>query len=296
MNEIEWLQFYAPNHYLDEITLEYNKIFNESKTKKQIKRCLEYRKIPRLLYNKLDNLHCRPVYTEEMFNWLRINRNNYKHIRTLYEKFCKVFNIVPKYHGFRTTLTRKGIIDTTRSLHKYTKEEEQWLINNYINYIEDEIFIINKLTKDFNTKFNTNIKTSYISNKLKTLKIDRPKAYSFYERTPIGHEWTYKRDNIVYIKVSRKPCKPTDNPIVLNYRKKAHVMYEQYHNIKINDNDQIVIHLDNNKFNFDKNNLYLINRKAYRSYLSSGYNNQTLETKLNALKVSEIQQLIKEIE
>jgi hypothetical protein len=37
-----------------------------------------------------------------------------------------------------------------------------------------------------------------------------------------------------------------------------------------------------------------LSRKAYKIYNASRYNNQSLQTKLNALKVSEILQIIKE--
>ena len=43
------------------------------------------------------------------------------------------------------------------------------------------------------------------------------------------------------------------------WKPKHKLMYEQYHNVKLDNND-IVIFVDNNKFNFSKENLVLVNK------------------------------------
>lgn len=292
MNKIEWLKEFAPNHYMQEIINCFNEQFDTDVNYEQIRYYLRKYKIKPLVHEKFIKR-----YSHEEIEWIRNNYDS-NNLHKMVKEFNKLFNYNLSYTTFINLCNRHNI--KSYSLHKYSKQEEEWIKNNYKNYIQKDTFITRLFINDFEKEFGFKINNKYLIKLFKRLGIEKPRPNIGLERCPIGFE---KKTNYgTLIKVSNdipsKEHRWTNGVLkqTFNYRKKAHVLYEQYHNVKINDETHIVIHLDNNNENFDKDNLYLINRKAFYIYHNTRYNNQTLETKLNALKISEIQQLIKEIE
>ena len=294
--QVEWLKENAMDFYIEELTELFNASFNTDFTCKSLKRTMEHRKIPRKLHNKNDNLTRKEIFEDYHFEWARTNRNHYKTLADFYKAFNKRFNLNVTFNSFKSAMHRNGIYDINHKYpKKYTQEENEWIINNYEKYIESSgIFSSLKFVKDFNEKFNADIRLKDLPNKFRTLGMKKPKSLGYYDRYPIGYEMKYGSDMTWLVKVSNNIRDYGKYSITLNYRKKAHVLYEKYHNVKVDDENEIVIHLDNNKNNFEKENLYKLSRKAYKIYNASRYNNQSLQTKLNALKVSEILQIIKE--
>lgn len=262
--QIDWLRKNAPLHY--NLAKEFNQTFDTNKTNHEIIQVCFRNKIKRY---------------EKQNQWLKQNASKY-YIEELLDKFNK------KFYNFNMSLD---------SLYKRLKnnniEYKQHLILNdkEINWILENSKgkTLIELEKEFNKIFNKDVTSlKYILKKYNITRFSK-KFGKDIKQTRICQNYIYERTNNI---VGGELYETFKN----NYRRKAHIVYEQYHNITINDNTHIVIHLDNNYNNFEKDNLYLISKKAYRSYLSSRYNNQTLLTKINALKVSEIQQLIKELE
>lgn len=295
--QIKWLKENGIQYYIEDLTLQFNNHFNTDYTNKSIKRTMEHRKIPRKLHNKIDYLKRRTkIYEDYHFKWIKENRDKYNTIQELHNAFNNHFQLNTTFSSFKTNINRNKIYDTNRKYpKKYTQEENNWIIENYKNYVEDTgVFSPKKFIKDFNKLFNSNMRVKDVRPKLRTLGIKQPKSLSYYDRWDIGHETKFGSDNTWYIKVSNKIRTSDRYSLTLNYRRKSHVLYEQYYNTKVNDKTEVVIHIDKNNNNFEKENLYKISRKAYKIYGGSKFNNQTLETRLNALKVCEILQLIKE--
>lgn len=234
----------------------------------------------------------RFIFTTEHITWLQNNRNNYS-LTELAEQFNKQFNTNTNKHTLSVVLPKHNIhLDNRKHSKKLSKEEEQWIIDNYKKYQNQENYNY-LLEKDFKSQFNWSPSPNNFKNIFKRLNLNKPIHH--ISSTNLGH--TKRIQNIWYIKVSNDiPKSNKRKPSRYNYRRKAHVLYEQYHNIKVDDNKQLVLHLDNNLNNFSKDNLYLISRKAFEIYHGSNYNNQSLDTKINALTLSEIQALLKDLE
>lgn len=231
-------------------------------------------------------------FTKNHINWLKNNRNDYS-LAELAEQFNKQFNTNTTKGTLSVILPKYNIhLDSRKQGKKLSKEEEQWIIDNYKKYQNQENYNY-LLEKDFKSQFNWSPSPNNFKGIFKRLGLNKPTHH--ISSTDIGH--TKRIQNVWYIKVSNNiPTSNKRRADRYNYRRKAHVLYEQYYNIKINDDKQLVIHLDNNLNNFSKDNLYLISRKAFEIYHGSNYKNQSLETKINALTISEIQALIKDLE
>lgn len=291
--QITWLKSYAPTHYIEDILKEFNKEFNKNISYNAMYHLIRSHNIPTLLKDRNKNL-LRKQYTDKHVDWIRKHFNNYSRndLRLLFNKTFN-FNFSSRYFN---TIIWEYKINPTKAI-RYEKEYLDYIYNNYKKYINNDYLDYKSFLKQFNKTFNVNVKYDWIYNAFKLkLHITPPKTYQQGMYNPIGHEKLYGGE--YYVKVTNYPARKSSyNHIdeVYNYRRKSHILYEQYYNIQINDDTHIVIHLDDNKNNFTKENLYLISRKAFHIYNGSKYNNQTLETKINALKLSELQQLLKEI-
>lgn len=158
--------------------------------------------------------------------------------------------------------------------HKYTKEELQFFREYAVGHYRREI------QEEFIKRFGWNITLIQIKNMLKKLNIKTgvkpgfPKGHvpankgkkmppDVYEKMMLGMA---KRKTICPKQKSIGEESVTTNgyikvkiaePDVWEY--KHRFMYEQYHNVKLK-SDDLIIFVDNNKKNFDKDNLELINR------------------------------------
>lgn len=103
------------------------------------------------------------------------------------------------------------------------------------------------------------------------------------ERVPIGTEYI-KKDGMVLIKISSN-----------KWMYKQRFIYEQYYNVHLK-NDDYIIFLDQNRNNFDINNLKLISRKE-SAYLSNQkiFSKNKEATELG-IKIAKLHYKIKEVE
>lgn len=303
--QLEWLREFSPSHYISEIREEFNKVFNENRTYDSIKNVLRKKGIPKKIRDKNGNL--RPnysIYTEkEKIDWLKENRNNYPSLKLMLIDFNEKFDFNLSYESFKHIIYSHGIKSAKRKDPvNYSEEQKNWVKENYRNYMSQYRFNTKSFINDFCEKFGILLEeysAKYLIKKILKLEMNFDPKYTYYEYMcetyPLGHErnihgeWFVKVDNKTLIGRKRRNDR-------FNYRRKSHILYEQYHNVVVDDKTQIVIQLDDNFDNFGKENLYLISRKAYKIYFGTKYKNECLETKLNALKISEIYALIKEME
>jgi hypothetical protein len=170
------------------------------------------------------------------------------------EEFNKMFDL---------DLSRSSIIQRKKTLlkrhecihNKDYSEDELEFLSSILDDFKGEIFDWDGCLLMFNTRTGRNI------NKVRLRDLINKKLHTGVGRTtksglhtaPIGHEKLF--DNVWYVKVKCDKHKLHKG----NYMKKSRYMYEKYHNVKLKD-DEYVIHLDCDGDNFDKDNLYLINK------------------------------------
>lgn len=139
--------------------------------------------------------------------------------------------------------------------HKYTEEELEFLRQNV------EGTTLQEQTDLFNARFGTNLSKEKIG-AIKSLKKIKPKnpppppnynriqkGQSIVPKHPVGYERFKARFDcdVFEIKVAEPDV----------WRPKHHVLYEQYHNVKLPDNAKVIF-VDGNRTNFDKDNLRLV--------------------------------------
>ena len=289
---IEWLKEFAPKHNIYEIIVAFNERFGTNKDYQGIRHYLRYYNIP---YIKNPKNSFR--YGEEHEKWINENYDKYETRKSMFLDFKEKFNLDLGYTGFLKMISkRKG----SKQIHIYSEEEKEWVKNNYKNYVIDGTFKTSRFINDYKERFDYEPIVKDLKSTFKRMGLEKPRAIPTLERYPLGFEKEYAEQT--YVKVDdRYITEELRNQKgfireTFNYRKKTNVMYEKYHNVNVDDENQVVIQLDGDKNNYSKENLYLIDQKAYRTYLSSRYKNETLETKLLALKVSEITNKIRSLE
>lgn len=294
--QIEWLRENVDNYYYEDLIKAFNKAFNDNRSKSSIYCTLQNHGIvkTKLIKSSLDNLNHNPKYSKEQIEWLKNNYVNYKSANECRLAFIKEFNENITFIAFTHLTQRNNLLFRNKPI-KLNKEQKHWLLNNYKNYIGDNHYYTNKLCNDFKNKYNIEITHEYVYQFLELNGEHKPYSNPNHFVYPIGNEKLI--GNQWYVKVSDKPqfikenCRENQRH---NYRRKANVLYEQYHNVKVDDETQIVIHIDENINNFEKDNLYLLSKKAERILVGSKYKNEDTKTRLNAIKVSEILALTKE--
>lgn len=299
--QINWLRENVDNYFYEDLTKTFNQVFLENRSKSSIYNVLKHNQIKKTQFIKDKTVNLKKFekkYTEEQINWVKENRCCVKNLNELREKFNKKFNMNLTETTFYS-LTKNYKINNPKYLkkHYFNSDELTWIKNNIDNYIGDKHFYTDRFCKDFEKKFGFSLDRRTLWSKLNYHGIKKPKSNPNHFMYPIGNE--KKWGNYTYVKVDDRAQTfefGTRENQLHNYRRKTNLMYEKYHNIKLNDDEDIVIQLDENPNNYSKENLYLINKKALHIYVGSKYKNENLETKLNALKVSEIYALIKEME
>ena len=131
--------------------------------------------------------------------------------------------------------------------NKYDKEFENYIRENAHKYTKEEL---RQLIQDnFNLSLSSDALRRYINrHKLnKTIDYRKYNARHVY-KSPVGTEKI--TNDGVFIKVAQPDI----------WRRKSRVMYEKYHNCKLNDDDYIIF-LNQNNNDFSKDNLVKSNRK-----------------------------------
>lgn len=297
-----WLINNSQNHTIDEIKNMFNYTFNENKSYDSIKSKLKNMK---LNFEKLDKtLNWKKknnLYTQEEKEWLINNRKKYKNIEELRAAFNEKFSRQSTYQSIKTFFGKRKVYDGKRRLpHKFSEEELQWVKDNYQNYCLEKVFNHKKFCDDFNKNFNHKL-IKNDSRNLIVLKLGIQLPYSQKDyinnlKAPIGHEVLTK--NGWFVKVSNNKVEKNKNSLLINYRRKSNIMYEQYYNCKIDDKKQYVMFIDNDFNNLKKENLMLVNwntQKRYNSkYKCQNNEFENKELKKTAIMLCQLETIVKE--
>lgn len=270
--------------HIDELTIIFNDKFKTNKSYDAIKRKVS--EIAKGNYKKRRN-----NLSQEEKLWISENRKNYKKLEDLRIEFNKKFNKNLTYNSIKTFCGRNDIFSKNRKKPRQTtKEELEWLENNYQNYIMDYCLDYDKMISDYYDKFKISLAKHNIYNLLKyklKLKLPFNQIDSVNARMindyPIGHEVLTKSG--WFVKVSNNPVNKHKNRLSFNYRRKSNIIYEKYYNVKIDDKKEYVMFVDNNFNNFNIENLVLVNWDAQKTY-NSRYKCQKRE--FNNLKIKKI--------
>lgn len=225
------------------------------------------------LKNKIRDLNIRKrnlkknfgKYTPEMCQWLKDHYNTVK-LDELVKQFNDTFNVDYTKSAVWHKLNRifeGGIVRDEHKMitrTKWTNEMIEWLKVHY----EDDSY--NRLAIKLNETFNVKVTGSSIEHKINRLGLKKskesikycvvPNKFSFQKghipttKKPIGYERIHP-DGYTWVKVAEPDI----------FESKHRVIYKQHHGpIPKNHN---VIFADGNKFNFDINNLILVNNAEF---------------------------------
>lgn len=236
-----------------------------------------------------------PYFTKEEVNWIKENRNKIGNtnevIRQFIEKFNKELSESSYYY-----ICRRNNIKSNKYSNRfiYTKEIKDFIKENIDKYSYDQLLEI--LQKKYNYTNDRNALNKWCNDNLKLYKTDKTK---FLPRAEIGHE-KVSQTGAIYVKVSDIMQAKKSRNTYFNYRRKTSIMYETYHNVVVDDETHIVIQLDDNHNNFDKDNLFLISKKVYNRYLgfyngafSENYYENVRLKKLHLMSL-ELEEIVKE--
>jgi hypothetical protein len=183
----------------------------------------------------------------------------------------------------------------------WTDDKLKWLIESKSIY-DDREDILNA----FNKHFNTNVSLHLLTKNNGRYKLGLPKAHrilqknaeiiqvkrrGFYKR-PDDYEQTFMIDNRTFIKINNADMK--------SYRKDGFVpknryLYEQYHNVKLDPIEEIIVFLDDDTTNYSKENLYRLKRKTHAIMVNHGlYGNKSID-KITLIKYCEWKEKIMEL-
>lgn len=269
----EWLY---KHRTLKGIQLEnqFEKEFGIKQYSKYLQRyCRNILKLPKIQENTIHK------YTKEQKEWIIKNRLNYTQTQ-LSKEFEKEFGIYRKPDTLNRYAVRslKCPKKPERNGHYYTKEENEWLLNNRQNYNYLQ------LTQLFNLKFNCNIKDSALAHHIiDTLKIHKEEIG--FEAHPIG-QIVSTTNGVTKIKITNYKYKAKNNWKLL-----SHHTWETYYG-KI-PKDHRIIFIDGNNSNCDIENLQCVSVNTFSKLVQRhwyGKNGLTLA----GIKCCELEQIIKE--
>lgn len=258
---------------LNEIKNKFTKEFNKFCSFKRLKEFCEENGI--YMVNKVH------LYSDEELKWLKENRDNYISLAEMVKDFNNKFGTDIDRQKISAVLRSHNIKRSDLKRNVYTNEFLEWLFNNYNNYTNKEISILIK------EKFNIDSSEDSIQALLKRKGFSKENDGKFKEHE-LGHE--VLRKGIPYIKVKKYTCKSEDT-----YRRKANILYEQYHNVELK-KDDIVINLDGNPFNFDKDNLVLLSKYEFQVYHIKSQHNEVsnINIKKLLLNIVKLENILKE--
>lgn len=203
----------------------------------------------------------RNKWTTEQLEWLECNASRDRH--SLIKKFNETFNANITMTTLKSAIHRFDLKIPSPRVH-WTKDKLEWLESQSFNDKRD-------LLKAFNEKYNANIKLDQLTHIAYLYNIQIPDKQRIYK--PQG-SIMYTKHNIPQVKIKDRV-----------YMSMHRYLYEKYHDVKLNDNDMIVF-LDGNKNNFDKENLYKITQNINGIMQSNNLHNVKTD-KLTVIKFCE---------
>lgn len=187
---------------------------------------------------------------------------------------------------YRTVLERCNKLGLSKR-RRYTEQEAQWLKSNISRYSWGE------LPNAFNAYFGTCVSKSSVEHfcirnginhgRKHEQGFEKGKRNSFSKTSPIGTERIDKRGRVL-VKVSDDVCTAGNN--YKNWKQKNRVVWENHYGAL--SNDDLIIHLDNDKTNCSIDNLYKTNREVNMVMSSFGWFFSDKEMTLAAIKCCEL--------
>ena len=201
-------------------------------------------------------------YSEEQYNWLRTHYLNYTSYVKLTEDFNLYFEEDRSVCSLRQILTKKLklYVATEKTAEHFTKEQENWLIDNYKKFD-----IYSDLTREFNRIFSRTKTVESISEKCtKRLGLSGMPNITKYRKGHIKDQCQIgtirtSTNGYRYIKVKNGTgsyINGYQEPYWLPIQKK--IWQDHYGEVP---EGKFVIFLDGDRENLDINNLYCIDRQ-----------------------------------
>jgi hypothetical protein len=178
-----------------------------------------------------------------------------------------------------------------RNRHIWTAEHVQWLRENSPGWDSGA----DALADAFNLRFGTQVTKYAIQDELYKLRlrlVNRAlnKIGDTRNDVPIGSE-SVRSDGFIWVKVKNDKI-PGKYMFHKNYRRKHHVLYEQYHGCKLS-KDDCVLFLDGDKSNFAKDNLYKCSRSESAEFRKNQWGRHGREFSLAALTYCRLKEKLK---
>lgn len=239
-------------------------------------------------------------YTKEQDEWLKDNFIKFNTTKELANEFNRNFNVNHTYDSVKIRCYRKfKLTRARRQKNYYTEEEVIWFKENYKKYLVKGYFEEGLFVKDFYNKFNKKMSYGNLLHFIYTrcdIKLGHFKRLAKPKKQlPIGTE--RKSEGKWYIKIKNdfvdKGTNKLNNPYG-NWQLKSRYLYEKYNDCKLTNND-IIIYLDGNEENFEKENLIKLTKQEFS--ILNGCRFASLEDvklKKSAILYSQIQAKLKE--
>ena len=178
------------------------------------------------------------VYTKEMQQWILDNADTgvFKSQKNFTDVFNAIHGTSISYQAMNTHLHRYGIIVKTKHNSSYTKEMDNWLIDNYSKYDNDWI----ALAHDFNLNFGTDYSNCRLAKHCQRgLKIHTPakKVSHKYERV----DFKTIRNKGQFIKGQRSLATDKQAPIGTIRTYTSHTSKILYVKVKLTDGESGIL-------------------------------------------------------
>lgn len=181
---------------------------------------------------------------------------------------------------------------------RWTKDKLDWLIKSKTIY-DDREDILNAFNKHFNVDVSLALLTKNNgrynlglpkANRIlkRNAEIIQVKRRGFYKR-PDNYEQTFMIGKRTFIKINNVDMRSTRKD---GFVAKNRYLYEQYHNVKLDPIEDIIIFLDNDSTNYSKENLYKMERRTHALMVNHRlYRNKNID-KILLIKFCEWKQMI----
>ena len=225
-------------------------------------------------------------YSQEEIDFLKENAQKYTY-KELAIVFNKKFNTSKSIDSIQQMCMKKLKIKAISEKIHYSEEEKQFLIDNIGNHSYAELAVL--FSKKFKRETTKGRMSDVCSKQLKILR-NKNTGQFLSEKRPkyeVGDEIT-RKDGYILVKYNDEyfPGKTTSEDYRKNWILKQKLIYERKYG-QIKDNEFIVF-LDKNKYNFDIDNLYCVNRKVHGIMCSNNWYTDNPEFTLTAINYCEL--------
>lgn len=223
-------------------------------------------------------------FSAEHDAWLREHNSPAMTIRELTSKYNHVFgesrsDDVMKSHC-------REVLGLKRADRGYTAEMDEWLCENAPTHsakdtawLFNKHFNANRSTEAIKVRCNKILKTGF-----KNIKNDTSKQ--------VGTE--VLRSGYVWVKVARKKPRPGERSAEINWRPKAHIVWEKHYG-QMPPSGHTIVFLDGNRQNVVIENLYAVSGVVNREMSKKSWWSTNGELTLTAIKWCELLYAVKEI-